>query len=387
MFRYRLVLLIIGMSVGYLFAAAGDEHTFELKWQKDGFYNSLAASLDRSEPFAKEPDFGTREILRGQLNFGSSEKTEKMGFAWDKSEGKLYVDLNRDGNLTNDPNGILESERNQKDNYQTFPAFPFSFSTEMGVYRYRLRSSMYSYSGGYKRAEFYLDSGYTGKTELYGRQWTIDVDDKLAGIIQQGSRLSVLSADDDNSASNSMSSLPLPKNIFMDGRCYEIGFKFKKSEQPSPSLWCTLREKTVPMGKLRIESKWVHTLVFGDDEILILPDPVEGMTIVPAGNFTVKQCTLNHDKGKPAIAPTRLNEIIVAVPATGESVLRIGGPLNHQVKIQRTGRTLKLDYKLVGMGGETYDARAIGGYDNSKKPSVAVYKGDLQMAAGNFEFG
>ena len=388
MFRYRRVLLIIGMSVGsLLFAAASDEHTFELKWQKDGFYDSLAASLDRSEPFAKEPDFGTRKVLRGELNFGPSEKAEKMGFAWDKSEGKLYVDLNRDGDLTNDPKGILGKEKNQSDSYQTFPVFPFSFSTGLGVYQYQLRSSMQSYSWGYKRAEFCLDSGYSGKAELYGKQWTVNVDDKLAGVIQQNSNISVFSID--NSASNSMSTLPLPKSLFLDGRCYEVRFEFKKSEQPSPSLWCTLREKTVSLGKLRIESKWVNKLVFGDHEILILPDPVEGMVTVPAGNFTVKQCSLNYDKEKKStISPTRLNEIMVAVPVTGESVLRIGGPLNHQVKIQRTGRMLKFDYELVGAGGETYYVRAIGGEDNSKKPpSIAIYKDNMQVGAGSFEFG
>ena len=387
MFRYWLVVLGMCVSSGLLFAAAGDEYTFEMKWQEDGFFDSLEASLGRSEAFDKEPDFGSRDILRGELSFGPSEHPEQMGFAWDKLDGKLYVDLNRDGDLTNDPNGVLETDDSCAGQYynQDFPSFPLSFSTDLGVYHYRLKSFMQSYAEHYKRAEFRVNSGYSGKTELYGRQWRVEVNDKLAGMIQRGNKLSIFCSD--NPASNAISSLPLPESIFLDGRCYEVGFEFKKSENPSPSLRCTLREKTVSTGRLRIEGKWVHRLVLGDGEILILPEPVEGIAVVPTGNYTVRQCNLKYDKEKPVISPTRLNEIKVTVSEDGENILRIGGPLNSQVNIQRMGKVLKFDYELVGAGGEKYDARQITNYDDSKKPSVAIYKGDMQVGSGNFEYG
>jgi hypothetical protein len=387
MFHYWLPVLCLCLFSCLLFAATGDEHTFELKWQEEGFFDSMEASLDRSEPFSKEPDFGSRDVLRGELSFGTSGHESQMGFAWDKLEGKLYVDLNRDEDLTNDPNGVLESNDTRAGQYynQNFPVFPLSFSTDLGVYHYRLRSFMQSYSGDYKRAEFRVNSGYSGKTELNGRQWRIKVNDKLMGMIQRGNKFSI--SPSDNPASNAMSSLPLPENIFIDGRCYEIGFEFKKSENPSPSLWCTLRGKIISTDKLQIESKWISRLVFGNSEILILLEPVEGIAIIPTGNYTVKQCNLKYDKEKPVISPARLNEIKVTVSDNSENILRIGGPLKSQVSIQRTGKVLKFDYELVGAGGEKYDAQQIAQYNNEKKPSVAIYKGDMQLATGEFEYG
>ena len=387
MFRYWLSLLTVGVSVGSLFAAAGDEHSFELAWQAEGFSDFMEASLDRSEPFSKEPDLGSRDVLRGELSFGPSGHEEQMGFVWDKLEGKLYVDLNRDGDLTNDPNGVLISDEPRQSQYyhQNFPVFPLSFSMDLGVHHYRLRASMQSYGNRYKHAQFYVDSGYSGKTELCGKQWMVSVNDKLTGAIQQGNQLSVFSTD--KSVSNSINLLPLPKSIFLDGRCYDVSFDFKKSENPSPSLWCTLREKTVPTGTLQIESKWVHRLVLGNGELLIVPEPVEGAAIVPTGNFRVQQCNLKYDKEKPVISPTRLNEMKVVVSETGENVLRIGGPLDSQVKIQRMGKVLKFDYELVGAGGEKYDVQQITNYDNDKKSSVTIYKGDMQVGSGSFEFG
>lgn len=383
----RLGLIGMLLTAGAMFAAAGDEHTFEMQWQKDGFSDSVSSRLDRTEPFAKEPDFGQREILRGELSIGPSEKRELMGFAWDKSEGKLYADLNRDGDLTNDPNGVLETSDSRNGQYcnQNFPTFPVSFSTVQGVYHYRLRAFLQKYAERYKNALFYVDSGYAGTTELYGRRWTFKVVDKLAGAIGQGNQWSVFSAD--NSISNSIRSLPLPMSLFLDGRCYDISFEFKKSEKPSPSLWCTLREKTVPTGKLRVEGKWIQRLVLGDGQILILSEPVEGVATVPAGNFTVKQCSLNYDPTLPEVSPIRLEEIKVYVPDSNEGVLRIGGPLNSQVRVQRMGKVLKFDYELIGAGGEKYDAQQVTRYDNSKKPSVAIYKGNMLLATGEFEFG
>jgi len=385
MFRYWLVILIIGMSAGYLFAAAGDEHTFELKWQQHGESYRLSEPLDRNAAFDKEPEFSQNGIFRGALSYlGQTNGNTEVGFIWDKSKGRLYVDLNRDGDLTNDSNGVLENEGNQREDCQIFPAFPLSFSTQSGILRYQVKANMQGYDW-FKRADFTILSGYSGKIDLYGRQWHFGVNDNFKGIVRRGSRLSVNPTKKD--ATNFISSLSAPKSLFLDGRCYDMAFEFRKSDSGYPALWCRLTEKTVSTGKLRIESKWVNQLVLGDDEILILPEPVDGVVIAPSGDFTVKQCNLKYDKKKPAISPTRLNEIKAAVSEAGESILRIGGPLNHQVKIRRVGRVLKFDYELVGAGGEQYDAQQITNYDNNKKPSVAIYKGDMQVGSGSFEYG
>jgi hypothetical protein len=66
---------------------------------------------------------------------------------------------------------------------------------------------------------------------------------------------------------------------------------------------------------------------------------------------------------------------------------RAGVPMNHSVVISRMGRVLKLDYQLIGADGEHYNIREITDYDYSKKPAVAIYQGDVQVASGSFEYG
>ena len=61
--------------------------------------------------------------------------------------------------------------------------------------------------------------------------------------------------------------------------------------------------------------------------------------------------------------------------------------MKSRVSIQRTGKILKFDYELVGAGEEKYDAQQITRYDNEEKPSIAIYRGDIQLATGEFEYG
>lgn len=387
MSHYWLVLLTIGISAGCLFAAADDVHTFELKWQADGFFQHLGSDLDRTQPFDTEPDFGQREVLRGVVDCSSLDKTApSVGFIWDKSEGKLYVDLNRDGDLTNDPNGVLETDDARGGDYQQqdFQPFPLSFSTDSATYRYQLTANLYDYPW-HKNADFAIRSGYVGDVELYGQKWRFRVVDKLRGDIRQGDSFSVWPMDNGD---NKIDSLPAPKNIFLHDRCYAMNFEFEADDDGTPRLECRLTEKDVPLATLRMEGKSINRLVFGDGDMLVLPRLSVGKVTVPVGNFRCQHLSLKPcGEHQQSASPQRINEISILVVAETDNVLKAGAPLNHQVKIHRSGKVLKFDYELVGIGGEKYDMRQISGHDSDNKPSVAIYKGDMQLATGEFEYG
>ncbi len=63
---------------------------------------------------------------------------------------------------------------------------------------------------------------------------------------------------------------------------------------------------------------------------------------------------------------------------------KAASPLNHTVKIVRTGSVLKLDYKLIGTDGKKYDLWDI---DDRSKPTFSVYKDNVKVGGGTFEFG
>ncbi len=384
MYRYLLVLLIFGMAVGCMFAAEGDEHSFELQWQSDGESCRLSESLDREDPFDKEPELGQNEIFRGALDYhGQTNDNRSVGFIWDKSQGKLYVDFNKDGDLTNDPNGIVEAEGSRNDFFQNFPVFELSFSTENGICRYQVTANMQGYDF-YRHADFRIRSGYSGKIELYGRQWVFGVNDRFKGSVGHDSNFSVFPTEKDST--NRISSLTVPKSLFFDGRCYEVAFEFRKTDSGYPALWCTLTEKDVSLGTLRIEGKYVNQLVLGHDEMLVLPSLSEETCNVPAKHLSVEQCSIKFDQNKPTASP-RGNMPVVVSSENKEMLLKIGGPLSNSVDIERSGKVLTFNYELVGVGGETYDAQQISMYNDAKKPSVAIYKGDLKLGGGEFEYG
>ena len=144
----------------------------------------------------------------------------------------------------------------------------------------------------------------------------------------------------------------------------------------------------MPLATLRMEGKSINRLVFGDGDMLVLPRLSEGKVTVPVGNFRCQHLSLKPcGEHQQSASPQRINEISIPVAAETDNVLKAGTPLNHQVKIQRSGKVLKFDYELVGIGGEKYDMRQISGHDSDNKPSVTVYKGDMQLATGEFEYG
>ncbi len=63
---------------------------------------------------------------------------------------------------------------------------------------------------------------------------------------------------------------------------------------------------------------------------------------------------------------------------------KAASPLNHTVKIIRTGSVLKLNYELIGTDGEKYDRWDI---QDRSTPTFSVYKDNVKVGGGTFEFG
>ncbi len=59
-------------------------------------------------------------------------------------------------------------------------------------------------------------------------------------------------------------------------------------------------------------------------------------------------------------------------------------PLNHTVKITRTGSTLKLDYELIGSDGKIYSLWEI---REQSRPTFSIYQDNAKVGDGTFEFG
>jgi hypothetical protein len=63
---------------------------------------------------------------------------------------------------------------------------------------------------------------------------------------------------------------------------------------------------------------------------------------------------------------------------------KAAAPLNHTVRIERSGSYLKLDYELIGTDGKKYDLWKI---NDQSRPVFAIYKDNIKVGGGTFEFG
>lgn len=138
-------------------------------------------------------------------------------------------------------------------------------------------------------------------------------------------------------------------------------------------------EQQAVMGKLKLEGQYIErlTLLPMTGPAQIFHNPSETITL-PAGRYWVGELRLKGGYRRQTTA----NRHPICISAGAPTLFKEGGPLRHTVTVLRRGRVLELSYRLCGVGGETY-AAASGG----KQPTFAIYKGDKEIAAGEFEFG
>jgi hypothetical protein len=159
--------------------------------------------------------------------------------------------------------------------------------------------------------------------------------------------------------------------------------------------------KNSSSGVLKLEGKQVDYIVLQrkDGHVEQITRPSETIKL-PPGEYRLQEIRLKGGYTCNSLSGGRItvkadaehlgvvNETLrigaepITVRAGRQEVLKVGAPLVPMVKVQRQGRILLLDYNLQGVGGESY----IGG-DRSKPPTFAVYKGQKQIASGQFEYG
>jgi hypothetical protein len=77
------------------------------------------------------------------------------------------------------------------------------------------------------------------------------------------------------------------------------------------------------------------------------------------------------------------NDPWFSVTPEGPNRLQVGAPLVSQLKVERSGRIIKLDHSLWDKGGRKYLATGA----SREPPEFAVYLGDRKVGSGTFEYG
>ena len=133
-------------------------------------------------------------------------------------------------------------------------------------------------------------------------------------------------------------------------------------------------------GELKLEGKYIRQLTLErreDRNRVDFDQPGESIKVV-VGKYLLREVQLEGGYACRIWSDANWVEVGEDKPA----VLKVGAPLKQIVKATRQGRVLSLDYKLLGIGGESYASP-----DRSKPPAFTAYKGDKRIASGTFEYG
>jgi hypothetical protein len=361
---------------------------------------NLGLSIDtQTKPFAKEPASDPQGVVRGVFRFDGGTN-QSLGFLWHFTKGKLYLDLNRNGDLTDDAQGVFNSSsRPRNDSYQTFTNVHLSFSGPAGSRPALVDLNLYRY-GPRPNGTVTLRSFWEGKMTLQGRDWQVGVVESLSlfarGSALDGSYLVLrpwaahnqpLELDPQN---GSLDGFGFGRNLFLDEQAYAVNCAFEpQNGAVRGKLELTPRQAS--LGELKLTGKYINRLVLtgqGKDAFtVVLNRPAETVRI-PVGSYSNWRLQLKAGTGEATREFNRYGtpdqSTALVINPTKAATLAAGGPLTNTVTADRQGRYLSLGYKLVGADGAEYQLLH---QDRSQPPQFVVSKDGKQLASEKFEYG
>jgi hypothetical protein len=362
-----------------------------LEYQETAYsvFNWSVSITPQSAPFKKEPAAVSGKVVRGILNFGGNPGNS-IPFLWQRDARKLFLDLNRNQDLTDDPAGVFSTRAREPVYYQTFTNVHLLFNTATGQCPVMGDIVLYDY-GSQPGCELTLRSFWQGRVTLHGKDWQ-------AGIVQNDFRQSADSFENGHlllrswekrdqafdTFDGSLDVVPFSRKLFLDGYAYQLDVIVRpQNGEAKPALQFT--EQSVALGELKIAGQFIKRLVLPGGSYLVVLDQPADTVKIPIGSYGPPNVRLEQG-GAEAVSSSSQTPSgqRVSVGVQTPAILVAGGPLTNSVTATRNGRNLQLDYQLIGTGGASYQ---MANRDSSRPPAFAIYKGDKQIASGNFEFG
>ena len=346
----------------------------------------ISRSLDfkiQNNPFQKEPALPGQKVFRGSLVWGPRPEQD-MAFIWDKGRGKLLLDLNRNRDLTDDPEGVFASA--SRDDSQSFTNLHLVLPTAAGNRSVRLQVDCYSSPAGGVRAYVGLCSYWQARLSRYGMEWQFGLVESVPDgkAIASPKYLLLRPWAERQRAFLLTSSSPdfcnFTKNVFFGNHAYELDCRYEPGRE-SPKYKVTFKEQAPRLGEVKVTGADLHRLILtAKPAMTVVLDQPAGTVKLPVGSYALEEIWLR--KGETDVL--RLNAVRVAVDEQQPASLVAGGPLTNSVEAKSQGQNLQLNYKLLGADGGTYRMRRP---DYKHPPECAVFQGTNRLATGKFEFG
>jgi hypothetical protein len=334
-------------------------------------------------PFRKEPAVSKTNVFRGLLEWELSP-APPVPFLWDRPQGRLHLDLNRNRDFTDDANGSFGSGTNGA--YQVFTNIPLPRLTAVGVHPVLVQLDFRSY----EPARLYVSAGlcsyWQANISLRGQPWQFGlVEDVLEGKASIAPQHLLLRPWAErgrpfNLRSSSPDFFDYSTRLFFGRQAYGLECRFD-TRGAAPRYLAMLTEQAPRLGDLQVTGAFLHRLILKEHQGLIaVLDQPQGSVKLPVGKYELEEIWLRTGD----VEALRLKAGRITVDPQRPTRLAAGGPLTNSVKVHSEGLNLNINYELLGVDGQTY---RLPRPDYENPPEFAVFQGTNRLAADKFKYG
>jgi hypothetical protein len=415
---------------------SGAVTTVPLEYQETG-YQLMFRDVPierRAVRFEKEPAAAAGPVVRGVLKFGGNP-SNAIPFLWQGGAKKLFLDLNRNEDLTDDSAGVVTAQllfsATPSYLHQLFTNVSLSFpATSAGAPMlvdlcFCLDSMRHP---GEPFCNAAVRSFWQGKVSRGGEEWQVGLLQNLSdqpGSFQRGQLLlrpwternqRFMAASEKpedtlglpwqgkNWMARASEAFAFSPKVFFGGQACRLDWTAEPRGREE-TLALRLTDQPTALAELRITGSFIHRLVLtGEPYVVVLAQPPASVKL-PPGRYHPYRVRLKQGKveayldfglppsGKanvveatsgaqmPVVSPPP-PERAVAVDEQRTAVLAVGGPLTNRVSATHRGQNLALAYRLIGSGGGEYRL-----WPDSRPPQFTIARSGKRFASGKFEFG
>jgi hypothetical protein len=330
--------------------------------------------------FKKEPFPNRGKIFRSVMPIGDAKNP--IPFALNASKRTLYLDLNRNLDLTDDPQ--YSAEPYSQPSYQYYQ-FRIPLKIDDMSTSYIVNAVFYPHRNG---SYVVIWSRWEGLIELHGKKYKFIVADDMDGKIDLNGRdIFFIIPEDDPSGKNVIYQLTTnrtgarPDILFLNGHAFRVSAEFAKRDNKL-CVKATFRETQIETEVMQITGKHIKCLYLSGSSLIIQDSPGKEIR-VPSGRYPQARIVLGEEKSKlTATCDISLHNFEVAKGKP--AILTVGAPLKNIVYASQNGRYLNLSYRLVDNNNNDYTLSA---KEPKQPPRAVIYRGGREIQSGNFEYG
>ena len=423
--KWLALLLLLSAPTGHAETAAGSAEpaaaVAHLQYHEVDFAPmAWEVGVEGGARFSKEPTFTGTGVFRGLLKLGS-DTNMFVPFAWDERQQRLYLDLNRNRDLTDDSAGTFTAAGRD---LQLFRGMLLEFPSKQGPYHVRVDAHVFGQpgQGGTVRVFLYVRSLWDGAVELNGTKWYVAVIDRPDGRVGPALAAKEISdrmllrpwAERDKKFLWWHATLPymhdlshvklvtfpyryagnaevfdafnLPANLFLQGQAYRLDYQVERAEAQA-GLALSFQPFQAPLGKLHLGGDFIHRIILDSgaspDGFTAVLDGTAGDVAVPAGVYPRQLVLLHREGGTNFAVGLGTNQLTVSVGK--EARLDAGGPLQNKVEVARaSGGTASLQYLLANAANVSFHLAV---HNEKVPPQLAIRQAGAEVERGRFEFG